>query len=298
MNSKSIKKTAKTTFFCVKITSMLIISVIMLYPLIFMILAGLFTKEEYWARQSSMGLFPIAEYPTLENFLAVFGGVNYDYSTVNLTRSAINSVTITTVGTVATVITTMLSGYAFSRLRWKGREVFLFFLLATSMLPGTVSLIPRYMMYSKVFGGILDTYWVYFIGVPSLNVMGTFIVTQYMHSIPISIDESAKLDGAHTLQIMFKILFPIAKPVFGYIIITTAIGIWNDWSTGFFFTSDQALLTLPAAISRISKSGNSGTPDYPFLIAAGLSLTLPLMVVYFIFQKYLVAGIASAAIKG
>ena len=120
---------------------------------------------------------------------------------------------------------------------------------------------------------------------------------QYFLTIPLSFDESAKIDGANLIQIMFRIILPMAKPIFGYLIITTAIGAWNNWQTGFFFTDRTELRTLPAVLSTLALS--SGTiPDYPFMITLGLLITIPTLLIYLFFQKYIVQGLVSSGIKG
>ena len=213
-----------------------------------------------------------------------------------------NSILRTVYSTGMTVITVMICAYAFARLRFKGRDTIFLALLFCSMLPATINLLPTYMLYanwpSGKADGILNTWWVYLIGGPSINVMATFIAKQYMQGIPESLDESAKIDGANVFQIMFRIILPVAKPVFGYIIITTALGVWNDWSTSFFYTSDDYLQVLPSAISKLSVTTNVGMPDYPLMITLGIAVTIPALVIYLIFQKNIVEGIANVGIKG
>lgn len=264
-------------------------SFVMLYPLIFMILVGFFTKEEYW--RTTLTLFPFPKNPYFRNFIALF---NPNY--VNeILHPAILTLIITVATTVCTVITVLFCSYAFGRLRWKGQFALLFALMATGMLPTTMGLIPQYLMYSQM--RLINTYAVYFIGLPGINIMATFLVTQYFLTIPKSFDESAKIDGANLLQIMFRIVLPMAKPIFGYIIITTAIGAWNNWNTGFFFTDRLELRTLPAVLSSLALSGN-GIPDYPFMVTLGLLITIPTLLIYLFFQKYIVQGLVSSGIKG
>lgn len=269
---------------------------LMLYPLIFMFMAGFFSKEEYWS--APLKLFPIAQAPTLKNYFALFNLSTFP----GIERYFLNSVLRTLYGTVTTVVTTMICSYVFARLKFRGRDTIFLVLLFCSMLPATITFLPTYMMYanwpSGKPDGILNTWWVYLIGGPSINVMATFIAKQYIQGIPEALDESAKIDGANVFQIMFRIIFPIAKPVFGYIIITTALGIWNDWSTSFFYTSDDSLQVLPSAISKLSLGNNTGLPDYPLMITLGLAVTIPALVIYLIFQKNIVEGIATVGIKG
>jgi len=271
-------------------------SFIMLYPLVYMLLAGFFSAEEYNALLISgkLGLLSFPKSPTLKNYFAMFAAAENPTLPVYF----LNSLGRTLYVTLMTVATTMICGYAFSRLRFKISRPLLLGLIFCSMMPGTMSIIPTYIMYAKL--GFLDTWAVYLIGGPAINVMGTFVMKQYLDSVPISLDESAKLDGANIIQIIFRILLPVAKPMVAYIIITTAIGTWNDWSTGFFFTTSDKLQLLPSAISKIAVNASNGTalPDYPMMITMGLIVTVPALILYLIFQKHIVQGLAFVGIKG
>lgn len=274
-----------------------------LYPIIFMVLGGLFTAAEYSV--TTITLFPIAKEPTLDNLLAIFN----TKTASSVQKYFFNSVFRTAICVVLTIITTTVCGYAFGRLRWRGRRTVFLFLLFTTMLPTTVSLVPKYLMYARwplaggnrIFTGgtgIINTWAVYFIESPAINIIATFFMKQYFEGIPYSLDEAAKLDGAGPFTIMFRILLPLAKPAAGYIAITTSMAAWNDWSTGFFFTSSDALQMLPSALSRLSSAGqSSGNPDYPSMLTLGLANTIPALIIYFIFQKNIVEGISTAGLK-
>ena len=286
---RPVDKINKTVGNFIFYASLVFISVIMLYPLLFMILAGFFTAGEY--NNAVLTLFPIAKNPTFSNYLALFtlGEVAVPF---------LNSLFRTIYTSAMTAISTVACGYVFSRLRFKGRNIILMGLILTSMVPATVTMIPTFLLY--VQWNLYDTWFVYLVGGVSINTMGTFIVKQYLDSIPVSLDESAKIDGAGTARIIFGILLPLAKPIMGYIIITTAIGVWNDWSTAFFYTESSSLELLPSAITRLSMKANEGSalPDYPRMITLGLALTIPALVIYLCFQRYIVEGIAHAGIKG
>lgn len=278
---------------------------VLLYPLVFMFLAGLFTAEEY--SSTIIGLFPFPEEVTFENYLILVKGT----ANSHIQKYFTNSIIRTSYSVVCAIFTSFLGGYVFSRLNFKNRDKIFLFLLATQMIPGVVALIPTYIQYARwpfaggndiFFGGkgILDSWWVYLITGPSINIMGTFIMKQFMESIPKELDEAAKVDGAGTARLLFKILFPLCKPIMAYIAITTSIGVWNDWATPFFFTSSDELQTAPAAITRLSSVADStfSIPNYPLMITLGIGMTLPAMILYFIFQKQLVQGLANTGIKG
>ncbi|CAM3561062.1 carbohydrate ABC transporter permease [Paenibacillus lupini] len=281
------------------------IGLVLLYPLIFMVLAGFFTKNEFTT--SIIGLFPIAKAPTLHNFTVLFN-VSADNS---IQKYFINSGYRTIYNTFWALLTSLLAGYVFARLRFKWKDQLFLILLGTQMIPGTIALIPTYLEFARwpfaggndIFTGgkgILDTWWVYFIGGPSLNIMGAFLVKQSIEKIPYELDEAAKVDGAGTLRIIFQILLPLQMPIMAFIAITTALATWNDFATPFFYTSSDKLQTLPAAITRLSSAAASpgAIPNWPLIITLGLGMTIPALLIFFFFQKYIVQGLANTGIKG
>jgi multiple sugar transport system permease protein len=281
------------------------IGLVLLYPLIYMVLGGFFTKSEYMS--TILPLFPIPKAPTLDNFKELIFG-----STDAAVRVYFrNSIIRTVYNTFWALLTSFLAGYVFARLRFKGRDQLFLIMLATQMIPGTIAIIPTYLEFARfpfaggnhVFTGgtgILNTWWVYLIGGPAINIMGTFLVKQSLEKVPFEIDESAKMDGAGTLRLIFQILFPLQLPIMAFIGITTALGTWNDFITPFFYTQSDNLQTLPAAITRISSVGASpgGVIDYPRIITLGLGITVPALLIFFFFQKYIVQGLANTGIKG
>ncbi|TJY41186.1 carbohydrate ABC transporter permease [Cohnella pontilimi] len=281
------------------------IGLVLLYPLIFMVLAGFFNKTEFMS--TVLGVFPIPKEPTLDNFKMLIFGTTDSATAVYLRNSVIRAV----YNTFGALLTSFLAGYVFARLKFKGKDQIFLIMLATQMIPTTLAIIPTYLEYARfpfaggnhVFtggSGILDTWWVYFIGGPAINIMGTFLVKQSLEKVPVEIDESAKIDGAGTFRLIFQILFPLQLPIMAYIAITTALAAWNDFITPFFYTHSDYLQTLPSAITRISSIGVSpgAVIDYPMIITLSLGITIPALIIFFFLQKYIVQGLANTGIKG
>jgi len=278
---------------------------VLLYPLIFMILAGFFEKNEFMT--TVLRVIPIPKEPTLVNYRAlILGSKNAAVSTYMA-----NSIIRTAYNTGWALLTSFLAGYVFARLKFKGREQLFLVMLATQMIPGTLAIIPTYLEFARfpfaggndIFTGgtgILNTWWVYLIGGPAINIMGTFLVKQSLEKVPIELDEAAIVDGAGTLRIIFQILLPLQLPIMAFIAITTALGTWNDFVTPFFYTNSDHLQTLPSAITRISSVGASpgAVINYPLIITLSLGITVPAMLIYSFFQKYIVQGLANTGIKG
>lgn len=285
--------------------ALLVVGLVLLYPLIFMIMAGFFTKEEFMS--SVIHLFPVPKEPTLSNYRALLAG-STDSAVAEYFR---NSVLRTVYNTFWAILTSFLGGYVFARLRFKGKDQFFLLLLATQMIPGTIAIIPTYLEFARFpfFGGnhvftggtgILNTWWVYLIGGPGINIMGTFLVKQSLEKVPIELDEAAKMDGAGFIRVLFGILFPLQLPIMAFIAITTALGTWNDFITPFFYTNSDSLQTLPSAITRLSSVGASpgAVINYPLIITLSLGITIPALLIFFFFQKYIVQGLANTGIKG
>ncbi|GIO32230.1 MULTISPECIES: carbohydrate ABC transporter permease [Paenibacillus] len=281
------------------------VGLVLFYPLIFMILAGFFTKDEFTT--TVLGFLPIPKHATLDNYLVLFKGSS-DTST---RMYFMNSLYRTLYSTFFAMLTSFLAGYAFARLKFKGKDALFLTLLATQMIPGTIALIPTYLQLARwpfaggndIFTGgtgLLDTWWVYLLGGPAINIMGMFLVKQSLEKVPFELDEAAKMDGAGTLRVIFQILLPLQMPIMAFIAITTALGTWNDFATPFFYTTSDHMQTLPSAITRLSSAavGPGGSPNYPMMITLGLGTTVPALLIFFFFQKYIVQGLANTGIKG
>ena len=256
----------------------------MFYPLVFMILASVMSKIEFFNTQ--IGVFPIAKNPSFANLKSLI-----DPSSANslLIR---NTLIRTIYTTTLTIITSMLSGYAFNRLRFRFKNELFFGLLFAQMLPAVSLIVPTYIVYARwpfaggnniFFGGkgILDTWYIYLLGPLAINIIGTFLVKQSLEKVPIDLDEAAKVDGAGLLRLVFQILMPVQKPILAYIAITTAIANWNDWLVPFFYSNSKELQTLSSAITRIAIGDNIvQLPDYPLIISLGFGLTIPSLLLF------------------
>lgn len=289
---------------------LLVGGVVLMYPILFMILAGLLTRTEFL--QTDLGLFPIAEQPTLKNYAYLLTSAEISYTIVNSLLRTVYVVFLS-------VLTSLLGGYAFARLQFKGKEPLFLGLLFTQMLPATIALVPLYLEFARwpfaggnaIFtggSGILNTWWVYALGGPSINVIGggvsiyiigAFLVRQSLEKLPVELDEAAKVDGAGMLRFIFTIVAPLQLPVLAFIAITVGILTWNDWTFSFFYASAAELQTLAGQIALLTLGrGVIVPPDFPLIITLGLGLTVPSLLIFFIFQKFIVQGLANTGIKG
>ena len=268
-------------------------AVIMVYPLLYVVMASFYTAKEF--NESVLGLFPVAKEPTIDNFKMLFM-VGLDTATLGYYT---NSILRTLYTTSFSCLSALLGGYVFARLQFKRKEALFLCMLATQMIPGILSVLPMYLQLRAM--NLYDTWGVYLLlGGGALNVMGTFLVRQTLEELPISIEEAAKVDGANTACIIFWIVLPMVKTIMIYLVITGAIGVWNDWTTPFYYTESQSLQTIPSALTRLTAfAGKEGQlMDYPLILSFSLLVTVPSVVIFFIFQKHIVRGLMSAGIKG
>ncbi len=266
---------------------------IMLYPVVYVFLGALYTAKEFNTTQ--IGFIPWPKEPTLKNYQALFFASGDKWTAIYVKNSLLRTI----YGTVFAVITSLLSGYVFARLRFRGRNTVFLIVLSTQMIPSIVGTLPMFL--EAKFLNLYDTWGIYLLLNGGLiNVMGMFLTKQSIEAVPVAMEESAKIDGAGTFCIIFRIVLPLIKTVLAYIAITTAIGIWNDWSTSFYYTDSRDLQVVASALSRLTAfAGQEGAMvNYPAILSFSLLLTLPSIVIFTIFQKWIVEGVAAAGIKG
>lgn len=249
-------------------------------------------------------LFFIPRHPTLANFRIVLNGEGF-YSSVAI------SVLRTLLGTVLTLLITFSAAYGFSRKAFPGKKLFLAFL----MLPFFFSpgLIPTFILYYDL--RLIDSFAVYIL--PFLfSVFNMVVMRTYIKSaIPDSLEEAAKIDGAHEITIFFRIIIPLSKPILATVAIWTAVAHWNDWTTTLFYVSEQSLFTMQFKVRQLIQDSQnlanlqqqaimngeipkSAPSIQEYLIAAQVFLTsIPIMLVYPFLQKYFVNGVALGSIK-
>ena len=284
-----------------------ITSLLFIYPLVYAVGVGFMTANQFATTP-----------PTLLPFQRPFSLRNYRLLLLinirtepNMPYYYANSVIRTAWYIVWAVLVSFVAGYVFARLRFRGKNILFLTLLMTTMIPPVVTMAPTYLMMARFplvggndfFGrggsGFLDTYPVLFV-LNLVNILGIFLVRMSMQTFPKAIEDSGRMDGAGIFRVMFQLVFPIQKPILAYVAITTGVLIWNDWYTPFVFTDRRIFQTLAAAVSRLTSVavGQYGIPDWPHIITLGLGMTIPSVIMFAIFQRYIVAGLASAAVKG
>lgn len=209
-----------------------------------------------------------------------------------------NTILITVVATVGTVLSAAAAGYAFARFRFPGRRVFFAMTIATMMLPYEVTLIPNYLEY-YLFGW-LNTYLP--LTVPFWLGGGAFYIflfRQFFQTLPVDLDEAAKIDGAGYVQILRLIVFPLSGPVLAAAAILSFISNWNSFIFPLIILNDPQKFTLSIGLRYFSVQATSdATPKDNLLLAGSMIMTLPIIVIFFVGQRYFVKGVVMSGMKG
>ena len=257
-------------------------AVIMMFPFFWMILTALKTYPEttaiplqFWPRQ-----------PNLDSFRRAFDYLPWKSLYLNTALTVFFRVLISG-------ITSIMAGYAFGRLRFPFQKFFFLLILAMLMVPSQVFLIPQYLQVAKLKQ--LNT--VFALVYPGLvSAYGVFLMKQAFASLPRELEEVALLDGCSHWRICWQIMVPLLKAPIVAMCIITALWAFKEMAWPLVVNLSQDKMTLAAAMSKVMSEGSSRS-DYPLLMASSTIASLPMIVVYMIFQKQFVKGIANTGIK-
>jgi len=204
-----------------------------------------------------------------------------------------NSVIVTISVTFLRVFLDSLAGYALARLRFRGRGAAFATIVAVMAVPGVVLLIPKFLMIRQL--GIYDTY--YGMIIPLLvDAAGVFIMKNFFESIPVSVEESARIDGASLFRIYWSIVLPMARPALVTLFILSFQGSWNELAHFIISAQSTSLNTLTKGVAQLA-SGQLGSGNrYPLKLAASTLMTIPVAVLFFFFQRRIMNA-SSGAVK-
>ena len=254
----------------------------------------------------------IPDNPTVEGYRLFFGIADLETqgrasrSAEGVGRWFINSAIVATAVTVLQLFFNSLAAYVFAKRRFPGRDVIFVFFLATMMVPPTVTLIPNYLVLkhiplfggNDIFGlggsGWLDSY--YGLILPStVSAFGIFLLRQYMRSIPDELLDAARIDGASEFRIYWKVVMPLCKPALAAMAIFTFTYTWEDFFWPLVIISDPDLYTAPLGLALFVTKNRA---SWDMLMAGSVIATLPMVVVFMIFQRNFIRGISLSGLKG
>lgn len=234
--------------------------------------------------------------PTLVPDLLFQPGMWDAYSTVltkyNFMRYALNSFIVAGLAAVGQLITASLAGFAFARMKFKGSALLFGILLATTMIPAEVVIIPEFLLMAKL--NWLDTYLPLIVPSFLVGTFGTFMLREFFASIPDELVEAALLDGASTFRIYASIFLPLSMPAMTTLFLIAFIHNWNDLLRPVLYISSSDLRTITVGLTSFQ---NEYGAQWNLLLAGAVISILPLLVVYILAQRYIVQGIATTGLK-
>ncbi|MFF8945350.1 carbohydrate ABC transporter permease [Streptomyces sp. NPDC014864] len=215
------------------------------------------------------------------------------WSDANLGKAFLNTTIVAGVSAATIVFLSTIAGFAFAKLRFRGRGALMLIVIGTMMVPPQLSVIPLYMMVAK-----LDwTDQLQAVILPSLvSAFGVFFMRQYLiQALPDEIIEAARVDGASSWRVVWHVVFPAARPAMAVLAMLTFVQTWNDFLWPFLVLTQTGNPTVQVAVAGL---GRGYTPDQSLIMAGALLGTLPLLLVFAIFGKQIVGGIMQGAVKG
>ncbi len=205
-----------------------------------------------------------------------------------------NSAVVTVCVTVGRVFFVSLAGYALARLRFRGRGVVFALVVAVMAVPTVVLLIPKFLVLNQL--GLYDSYAGMILPL-LVDAAGVFIMKNFFESIPDSVEEQARIDGAGTFRVFWSIVLPMARPALITIVILSFQGSWNELSHFIVSTQSPELTTLTKGVASLASGQLSQGTQYPLKLAAAAIMTIPVAVIFFLFQKKIM-NTSEGAVKG
>ena len=219
-------------------------------------------------------------------------------------RWLLNTVIITAVSVVGTLLSTSLVAYSFARLRWPGRDWLFSVVLATMMLPGIVTMIPQFILFAKLpaFGFQGSQNWVNTFLPLTIPAFGgsafyIFLLRQFMRGIPMELSEAAKMDGATELRTWWSVVAPLTKPALAAISIFTFQHAWEDFMGPLLYLQRENLYTLQLGLRQFEFAAG-GAPAWNWMMAASLVVMMPVIIVFLLFQRYFIEGVTLTGMGG
>ena len=279
----TIKKLKKSKNINIIVTILIVLcGILVLFPIFWMI------------RTSFMSNLEINQYPPkLLPQKLLFSNYIDALTTFTFSRYLFNTLTIVISSVFGVVLTSSIAAYAFARMEFRLKNLWFILIIGSMLMPAAVTLIPIFITWSKLgfYNSYVPLILPAYLGGGAFNI---FLIRQFMMTIPKEIDEAAIIDGASHMQILFKILMPMLKPVLISVCLFTFINLWNDLLGPVIYISDQDKSTIAQGLATFK--GGFGT-NWRVLMAASCMSTIPAVLIYLFGQKYFIEGIVITGLK-
>ncbi|MET7425432.1 carbohydrate ABC transporter permease [Dactylosporangium sp. NPDC005555] len=208
-----------------------------------------------------------------------------------------NSMLVTVVATLGRVFIDSLAGYALARLNFRGRGVVFAGIIAVLAVPPIVLTVPRFLVLKEM--SLLNSYSGLILPL-AVDAMGIFLMRQFFVELPRELEEAARLDGASIFQAYWHVVLPLARPALLTLTILSFQGVWNEFLMPLIVVrASPSHWTLPFGLSTLGRGGAGGQSfDYPVMMAGSILTIIPVAIVFIVFQRYFVRGVASSGVKG
>ncbi len=263
---------------------LVIFALIYIYPFLIEIASSFKTGADATAHPLS----PIPQTWTTEESFSKLAGVDFS-------RWFTNSVVVALFVTLGRVFFDSLAGYALARLHFLGRRAINGAIVAVMAVPGVVLLIPKYLVLVQLH--MYDTYYGMIIPLMA-DAAGVFIMRQFFISIPVEVEEAARIDGAGTFRLFWSVVLPMARPAVITLTILSFQGSWNEFSYFLVARGSPQLNTLTTGVASLLSGQLGAGNQFPLKLAAALLMTIPTAIVFFVFQRYFIRGASAGAVKG
>ncbi|NOX97549.1 MAG: carbohydrate ABC transporter permease [Nitrospirae bacterium] len=266
--------------------SLTFVSLIFLFPILWMISSSLTPNSEVIQYPPRW----IPSHPTLANYIEVFTTAR----TVRVGRALFNSAFVSVSTVILTLLVASLAAYPLARMEFKGKNALFIFILIGFMVPAQVTFVSLFLIFNSV--GWLNTYQALILPAGA-SPFGVFLLRQFFLAIPKDLEDAARIDGCSRLRILFSIILPLSKPALATLSIFTFLGSWNSFLWPLIVMTDPKSMTVPVILAYYVASFQSSF-KWGTLMAVAVVSSLPAVIIFLIFQKQFVRGIALTGLKG
>ena len=264
--------------------AMVVLTVVILAPLVYMLLTSI--KSAVEARSVPPTLLPTE--PSLGAFRTLF----FSDEASPVLRWLFNSLLAATLHSLLVVVICCMAGYALARMEFPFKKTIFGLIIATLFLPAFIFMMPNFEILNRLQW--LDTIWA--IVVPgAAGAFGVFFMRQFFSTIPMALEESARIDGANQWRIFRSIILPNSRPAIVTLAVISFLANWNDFVFPIYVLFSAERLTLPVGLSKLQ---GAYTIDYPVIMAGAALASIPVLLLYIFVQRYVIEGVASSGIKG
>jgi multiple sugar transport system permease protein len=262
---------------------LIFVAFLMLVPFVFSVVTSLKSGQEANQVLTMKSLF-IPANPALAAYRTVFDS--------NIERWFFNSVLVAVIWVFARAFTASCAGYAFARMEFPGKNFLFVMVISTMMIPSMVTIVPKFMILKQL--GLLNTYGA--LTLPfAADAFGIFLMKQFFESIPVELEEAARVDGASRYRMFAQVVLPNSMPALTALAIFSFQGSWNAFLEPLIFINSANLYTLPLGLAYFRQANYT---DWPVMMAGAVITTIPIAIFYLVFQRWFVEGQVQSGIKG